>query len=224
MKISVIIPTLNEAKNVSKTLETVISQSEVEVIVVDGGSVDNTLEKVQQLGVKVLQSSQANKAIQMNLGASLSTGEILLFLHGDTQLPQNYARIIIEILVNPVYVAGAFRLKIDQASNGLKMIETLVNWRSQWLSLPYGDQGLFLKKSTFQQLGGFKPLPIMEDFDLVRRLNQRGKIAIAPQTVITSNRRWRKLGVIRTTLLNQLILLSYYAGISPHILAKWYGR
>jgi rSAM/selenodomain-associated transferase 2 len=160
----------------------------------------------------------------MNLGAAAAKGEILLFLHADTYLPANYLEIVQETLAKPKTVAGAFELAIAGQQELLRLIEAAVNWRSRFLSLPYGDQALFLKASIFRQLGGFANLPIMEDFELVRRLQQRGKIRIAPAKVITSNRRWQTRGILKTTAINQLIILGYYLGISPATLARWYGR
>ncbi len=222
MKISVIIPTLNEEKTLLNTLQTVLVESDIEVLVIDGGSQDNTLELAKKWGVKAFVSINSGKAIQMNYGASLATGDILLFLHGDTLLPRSYGNIIREKMQNQSVIAGAFQLSINSQSQTLRLIEKIVNWRSHWLSLPYGDQGLFIKASTFRKIGGFKPIPIMEDFELIQRLKKLGKIAIASQSVVTSDRRWRKLGIVKTTLINQLIVLGYYSGISPQILAQWY--
>lgn len=222
MKISVIIPTFNEGENLENTLKSVLTESNLEVWVIDGGSQDKTIEIAQKCGVNAVLSPNKGKSQQMNYGVTLTTGEILLFLHGDTLLPVNYGQIIRDILKNDDFIAGAFELTIKDAKNALKLIEKMVNWRSHFFSLPYGDQGLFIKRETFKTVGGFKNITIMEDFELIQRLKKRGKIAIATSSVITSDRRWRKLGVFKTTLINQIIVLGYYSGISPQILAKWY--
>jgi rSAM/selenodomain-associated transferase 2 len=222
--ISIIIPVFNESIIVQKFISKLLDNSNIEIIVVDGGSQDKTVELVKELGVKIILSSQAGRAIQMNLGAASATGEILLFLHADTQLPTVYQETIIEILSRPQTIAGAFELAIAGQEKSLRFIEKMVNWRSRFLSLPYGDQALFLKASVFQEMGGFSNLPIMEDFELVRRLRKKGKIAIATTKVITSSRRWQKLGVWKTTLINQLIIVGYYLGIAPKKLAYLYGR
>jgi hypothetical protein len=127
-------------------------------------------------------------------------------------------------LSQPLTVAGAFKFQIEGQGYCLRILEKLVNWRSHFLHLPYGDQGLFLKASLFWEMGGFSSIPIMEDFEFIQRLKKRGKIKIAPATVITSGRRWQNLGVFKTTLINQLIILGYYLKIKPHQLARWYGR
>lgn len=223
-KISIIIPVFNEAKILPQTLLNFANYCEEEIIVVDGGSQDETIELCQTLGVKVICSPLAGRAYQMNVGAAEATGDILLFLHADTQLPQGYPEMLRETLAQPQTIAGAFELKIDSQQQGLRLVEKMVNWRSRFCSLPYGDQAFFLKASTFQEMNGFANLPIMEDFDLIQRLKKRGKIAIVPAAVLTSDRRWQKLGIGQTTLVNQLIILGYYLGVSPSKLARWYRR
>ena len=224
MKISIIIPVLNEEKIIKKSLSNILNDSHVEILVVDGGSEDKTPLIAQELGAKVIFSSLANRAYQMNYGASIATGDIFLFLHADTILPNNYQGIIKDILSNSSYLAGAFQLAIDGNQLSLRFVERLVNWRSRFCSLPYGDQGIFIKASVFQEMGGFANLPIMEDFEFIQRLKKRGKIAIASAKVITASRRWQKLGIWRTTWINQLVILGYYLGISPEKLAQFYRR
>ena len=223
-KISIIIPVLNEAAAIARTLATVQPASNVEIIVVDGGSQDDTVAIAQSLKVKVI-TSAPGRAQQMNAGAKAATGEVLLFLHGDTLLPPDFAIRIRQALNLPGVIAGAFALKIDSAGPGIRLIERLVNWRSRnWL--PYGDQAIFLRANTFQQIGGFRDLPIMEDFELMRQLKKKvkkkGAIAIIPEPVVTSGRRWQRLGVLRTTLINQLIILGYFLRVPCDRLARWY--
>lgn len=222
-KISVVIPVLNEAETIQRTIFAAQDASNIEIIVVDGGSVDETVEIARKLGLKVL-FSHAGRAKQMNSGAKVATGEILLFLHGDTRLPTNYDYFIREALAIPKIVAGAFELNIEGDLRGLRFVEKMVKARSRFFSLPYGDQAIFLQSSTFRDIGGFKDLPIMEDFELIQQLKKRGKITLIPLPVITSGRRWQKLGVFKTTLINQLIILGYSLGISPSQLARWYRR
>ena len=171
-----------------------------------------------------MKSPTPGRANQMNAGAAIATGDILLFLHADTKLPHDYAGLIINTLAQPKVIAGAFELNIDSQKQSLRFIEAMVKMRSHWFSLPYGDQALFIKRSTFEKIGGFPDLPIMEDFALVKQLKRQGKIAIAPAAVTTSSRRWEKLGVWQTTIINQLIILGYYLGISPDKLRKFYSN
>ena len=220
--ISIIIPVLNEAAIIQPTLLKLRDNPNVEVIVVDGGSRDNTIALAKQTGVKVISASGMGRASQMNAGAAIATGKILLFLHVDTQLPPNYGAIVQKTLKQQFVVAGAFELAIDGEEKSLRLVETLVKLRSRFLSLPYGDQAIFLSQKVFVDLGGFAELPIMEDFEFIQRLKHHGKIAIAPAAVLTSGRRWQKLGLFKTTAINQLIIIGYYLGISPLKLRNFY--
>jgi rSAM/selenodomain-associated transferase 2 len=223
--ISIIIPVLNEAAIIEEALLRLQNTSEdVEIIVVDGGSKDNTVELVKALGVKVISSPVPGRANQMNIGAAEATGDIYLFLHADTCLPIDYPNKIVKALSPSKIIAGAFELKIDGNERSLRLVEKMVNMRSRFFSMPYGDQAIFLKASIFKEVGGFSLLPIMEDFEFMLRLKRLGKIIIVPASVLTSGRRWKKLGVFKTTLINQLIIIGYFLGISPTTLARWYGR
>ena len=222
-KISIIIPVLNEANTINAVLARILGASNVEVIVVDGGSQDETVALAQSVGVKVI-AVTSGRASQMNAGAAVATGSILLFLHADTHLPPAFDTLVRQVLQNTGAIAGAFELRIDAELWGIRLIEKMVNLRSRFLSLPYGDQAIFLKASIFKEIGGFPNLPIMEDFELMRRLKRYGKIAIAPAPVVTSGRRWQKLGVVKTTLINQLIIIGYFLGVPPAKLARWYRQ
>ncbi len=222
-KISIIIPVLNEAATIQKTLSRFKDVSDVEVIVVDGGSEDDTVAMVQSSGFKVIFAA-GGRASQMNAGAAVATGNILLFLHADTGLPSEFGTLIPPVLEEPGTIAGAFELQIDARVRGIRLIEIMVNLRSRFLSMPYGDQAIFLKATVFHEIGGFPNLPIMEDFELMRRLKRRGRIAILPIAVLTSGRRWQKFGVVKTTLINQVIIVGYLLGVSPTRLARWYRQ
>lgn len=220
--ISIIMPTLNEAKNLPRTLNALQTIPSVDVIVVDGGSVDDTVTVAAAWGATVIISPLLERAYQMNLGAAAAEGDILLFLHADTCLPNGFDRWVRQTLTQPNVIAGAFELAIDGQTLGLRLVEWGVHLRSHGCQMPYGDQALFLTAETFRAIGGFPALPIMEDFEMMRRLKRRGRIAIAPAAVLTSGRRWQKLTVFRTTLINQGIILGYLLGISPVRLAHWY--
>lgn len=222
-RISVIIPALNEAAGIARSIASAAGEPEVEVIVVDGGSRDDTLQVARRLGATTLEVP-AGRGRQMNAGAGASSGEYLIFLHADTILPPNYASMVRRLLATPDVAAGAFRLGIEGRRRSLRWIERGANWRSQWLQLPYGDQALFVPSGLFFELGGYAELPIMEDCDLVRKLSRRGRVVLAPDAVVTSARRWERLGVVRTTLLNQVMLTAHILGMPPRKMAALYQR
>ncbi len=222
--ISIIIPTLNERENIGFTLAELGKVAGIEIIVVDGGSHDGTTQVAESLGARVI-SVPPGRAGQMNAGAAGAAGEILLFLHADTLPPAGFVRRVRQTLALPHVVAGAFNLSINGRGISLRLIEWLVRRRSELFQLPYGDQAIFLKTDRFRSMGGFQDMPIMEDFEFVRRLRRQGRIVVLPEAASTSARRWRKLGVMRTTLINQAVIIGYFCKVSPTRLAGWYrGR
>ncbi|MEH2180629.1 TIGR04283 family arsenosugar biosynthesis glycosyltransferase [Nostoc sp.] len=229
-KISIIIPVINEARNIKEAIATTQPNLNIEVIVVDGDSKDDTVEIAQSLGVKVI-SSSPGRAIQMNAGALAASSEILLFLHADTRLPTGFDEMIRTALKQPETVAGAFKLWIDASLLSLRWVEWGVNLQclrrampTHFYQIPYGDQAIFLTKAVFQQIGTFPELPIMEDFEFMRRLKAKGHIAIISTPVVTSARRWLQKGVFKTTLLNQIVIIAYLLGVSPERIRRWYRR
>jgi len=225
LPISIVIPALNEEKFLPATLgriqRLVDATDQLEIIVADGGSTDNTVALARSFGARVC-SSAPGRARQMNCGVKGARGEVLLFLHADTLLPPSFANQVITALRQPRIVAGAFSLAIDEQGLLLRLIERVANWRARFLQLPYGDQAIFLTKAFFNKLGGFPDLPIMEDVALVRQLRRRGKIAVLPAAVQTSGRRWRSRGTVATTFLNQLALASYLLGVAPERIQSWH--
>lgn len=222
-QLSIIIPTLNEAPQIGSLLTQLQQTPGLDIIVADGGSVDDTVEIAHAAGVKVI-VVQGGRSQQLNQGAAIAQGEIVLFLHADTQLPNGFSQWVRQTLSDPQVVIGAFELHIESCLPSVRWVERGVHWRSRWLKLPYGDQALFLWRSQFERLGGFRDMPIMEDFELVQRSRQLGTIRIVPAAVTTSGRRWEKLGVWQTTLMNQVMVLGYFLGISPQRLAQWYRK
>jgi rSAM/selenodomain-associated transferase 2/rSAM/selenodomain-associated transferase 1 len=219
--LSVVIPALDEAEQLGATLAVLAPNPEVEVLVIDGGSTDATADIARAAGVRTLMA-RPPRSIQMNAGAAAANADILMFLHADTRLPLDFPAQVRQTMADDRVAAGAFHLQIDAAGKGLRLIEQVANWRSSLLQMPYGDQALFLRRDLFWDLGAFLPIPIMEDFELVQRLKPRGRIVLAPGTAMTSARRWLKLGVWRTWLINQAVIGAYYAGVSPQRLAGWY--
>ena len=222
-RLSIIIPTLNEANIIEKTIRRLPKSDEVEILVVDGGSSDGTAEMAQEFGARVLRTAPS-KAEQMNAGAAGAKGEVLLFLHADTHLPAQFEKKVLTTIYRKGVSAGAFTLGIDSEDWGLRFIERVANWRARFFKLPYGDQALFVSRQLFLEIGGFADFPIMEDFELVRRLKKRGQITILPDSVKTSPRRWRNFGVFKTWFINQIIVGAYFIGIPPQRLAFWYHR
>ncbi len=221
--ISVIVPALNEESVLASTLESIRACHPLEVILVDGGSIDGTQKVASSYGAKILFSAPG-RAEQMNCGAAAASGSVLLFLHADTRLPPQFDHLVWEALARPGVVAGAFELRIDAPARSLRWIERLANWRSRRLHLPYGDQAIFVRAELFHSIGGFPELPIMEDFELMRRLRRSGRIEVVREPVRTSARRWVEAGILRTTLANQLAIVAYLMGTEPARIACWYHR
>jgi rSAM/selenodomain-associated transferase 2/rSAM/selenodomain-associated transferase 1 len=217
--ISVIIPTYNEALRLRSAVRRVQAEEDVQIIVVDGGSTDATVDTARFLGVDVIRSDKG-RSRQMNGGAEHALGEILLFLHADTLLPQRWNHSVRRMLSGPGTAAGAFQFKLDRVLPFSRVIEKLVNLRSRVLQMPYGDQAIFLKAALFREVGGFADLPVMEDYALMQRLRKQGRIRIVPSPATTSARRWRRLGVFRTTVINQIIILAYWFSASPGTLTR----
>jgi uncharacterized protein len=220
-RISVVVPALNEAGHIAGTLAAARQGSPHEILVVDGGSTDGTGELAVRSGATVL-ASPPGRSRQLNAGAAAATGNVLLFLHADTLLPSNWTQVVSDVLQRPQVAAGAFRFRIAEDFAGKWLVEATTQLRSRWFQEPYGDQGLFLRRSLFEELGGFADLPIMEDYEFVRRLRRRGRVLTADEPATTSGRRWQQLGIFRTTLTNRLVVSGYQLGVGPQRLAALY--
>lgn len=210
--VSVIIPTLNEAAVLGRALDRLQRADAIEVIVADGGSIDNTREIAAQAGVSVMEV-HGGRAAQQNAGAAAAKGQLLLFLHADTLPPDGYADMIRLAMDCSATVAGAFRFKTDDSRVAMRLIEWATNFRSAVFQRPYGDQGMFIEKRVFDEMGGFASLPIMEDFEFVRRLRRRGTVVTLSEAAITSARRWQRLGVVRTVMINKIMIAGFLVGI-----------
>jgi rSAM/selenodomain-associated transferase 2 len=221
LKVSIIIPTLNEESVLESTLAQIQHLSPHELIISDGGSTDDTCKIANSLGHRVI-TGATGRAQQMNAGASEATGDLLLFLHADNRLePESYHKML-ESMENPKWIGGAFSLCIESGKWSLKLITLLANIRSRYFGLAYGDQGFFVRKEIFQNMGGFSQLPICEDLDFYRRLKKMGCVILLKEKAHTSARRWIKEGIIFTTARNILIAFLFGLGFPPRILTKWY--
>lgn len=182
----------------------------------------NTINVIKDRHVKKVTSSKG-RAIQMNTGAKAASGNIFLFLHADTYLPENAHQLIIQALHDKNTAAGAFNLGIRSRKTVFRIIEQMVYFRTRLTGIPYGDQGIFIKREFFETLGGYGNIPIMEDVDLMRRIKTTGKkIATIDEKVFTSARRWEKEGIIYCTLRNWILILLYLFGVPPEKLTTFY--
>lgn len=220
-RISIIIPTFNEAAIIERTLTALPQREDAERIVADGGSSDGTVDIAKKHADRVL-ITQPGRARQMNAGAHAAGGDILLFLHADSLLTKDALHALSKAVEDPSVAGGAFRLAIDSPRRSLRMVAEAANWRTRLTGIPYGDQGIFVRRTVFERLGGYPELPIMEDLEFSRRLKTVGRIARLPQPILTSSRRWNREGIGYTTLRNQVFVLLYFIGVSPARLARWY--
>jgi rSAM/selenodomain-associated transferase 2 len=224
-KISIIIPVLNEAHVITQTLSALkpFRMKGHEVIVVDGGSEDTSVTRSRPLADHVVCSPQG-RSRQMNAGARIARGEILLFLHADTFLPEGADDFIISGMKEKGKVWGRFDVRLSGRHPMLRLIEYLMNRRSRLSGIATGDQGIFVKRETFKSISGFPEIALMEDIALSRILKRVGSPLCLRQKVVTSSRRWEKNGILRTVLLMWYLRLGYFLGTDPQDLARRYER
>ncbi len=221
-RISVIVPVINEQEQLAATLSHVHLAPGDELIVVDGGSTDQTLDIARQFTAEIL-TSPPGRARQMNLGAAHAAGEILLFLHADTILPPEGLGAVRHAMQPPQMAGGAFRLVITPGTLGLRLIAWGANLRSRLGQLPYGDQALFVRRSLFKTLGEYADEPFLEDVKLVLAMRRHGRLALVSNPVQTSGRRWLNEGVVYTSVRNNVIMALFFCGVAPATLKRWYS-
>ncbi|SDR98196.1 transferase 2, rSAM/selenodomain-associated [Halopseudomonas xinjiangensis] len=222
MKLSVIIPTLNEQATLERTLTALQRwRDELELIVVDGGSTDRTRDIAEPL-VDHVHRAPLGRARQMNLGAELASGDALLFLHADTFLPPGFLPLIRQALADETHLWGRFDLSFEPSNRRLGLVAWMVNRRSRLTHVCTGDQGIFVRTQVFRDFGGFRNIPLMEDIEFSRRLRYLTPPACLDAKVVTSSRRWMEEGVLRTIVLMWWLRLLYWLGVSPERLVRIY--
>ena len=240
IKLSIVVPLLNEADNLPKLMGHLahLNPAPYQVILVDGGSTDNSVAIAKELIESLIDSSPsvisgqvidwqiiesaAGRALQMNAGAELAMGDVLLCLHADTQLPNHAIADITSAVRQAAW--GRFDVRLDSSAWMLKVVSQMINWRSRLSGIATGDQAIFIKKPLFKQLGGYPQQPLMEDIELCKRLKAIGKPACLRSKVITSARRWQQYGTWRTIGLMWHLRFDYWRGVSADNIKQRYYK
>ena len=225
MTISAIIPVLNERECLPACIDSVrVSIPGADIIVVDGGSRDGSREWLaEQEDVRLLDSAPG-KGLQQNAGARVASGDVLLFLHADSELPPDAGGKLRAIMANPALSGGAFHVRFaERRPFSLLVLAWLMNVRLHLLRRCFGDQALFVRRSVFEQINGFPDWPLFEDYELVRRFKRIGRFGIIPSPVTISARRFLKNGVWRTAALVMVLQAGFYLGVSPERLKRWFA-
>jgi rSAM/selenodomain-associated transferase 2 len=223
-KLSIIMPVLDEGEGIAAALDALVDLRALgtEVIVVDGGSRDATVQRARMRADRVISASRG-RALQMNAGAEKSSGDVLLFLHADTRLPADAEHIVLNGLQRSGRTWGRFDVKIDGRNPLLAVIARLMNIRSRLTGIATGDQAIFVRREAFRAAGGFTAIPLMEDIALSKRLKRVSRPLCLRECVVTSGRRWENHGVLNTMLLMWRLRLAYFFGADPQALARRYG-
>jgi rSAM/selenodomain-associated transferase 2 len=223
-KLSIIMPVLNEGESIAAALDVLadLRARGTEVIVVDGGSCDATVQRARPRADRVVLASRG-RALQMNAGAEQASGDVLLFLHADTRVPADADHVMLKGLERSGRVWGRFDVKIDGRSPVLLVVAWFMNLRSRLTGIATGDQATFVRRSAFQAVGGFPAIALMEDIALCKQLKRVSRPLCLRERVITSGRRWEKKGVLSTIILMWHLRLAYFFGADPKELARQYG-
>lgn len=258
MKLSVVIPALDEAERIEAAIDSARSArpepslepnpepipappggsappdpvahsdsgpapTEIEVIVADGGSRDDTVDRAARAGARVVRAERG-RARQLREGILAASGDVVLMLHADTRLPARWSEAVRRALSEPGVVGGAFRLRFDERSPGLALVEWGAWLRAALWRLPYGDQAIFVRRDVLEAVGGIPQVPVMEDVDLVQALKRRGRLALLPEPALTSARRYRERGALRTWALHVVAIAGRALGVDRSRVASWVGR
>ncbi|MBE9581269.1 MAG: TIGR04283 family arsenosugar biosynthesis glycosyltransferase [Proteobacteria bacterium] len=225
IKFSIIVPVLHESDTINSLIEH-LDRLEYdaghEIIVADGSPDRDTIQAIGRKSVIKIVAPKG-RARQMNAGASMAKGEILIFLHADTKLPRDALTKIASAMAQNHYVGGAFELDIKSERFRFKLLSRWASIRCHLTRIPYGDQAIFIKRDYFNTIGGYRDIPLMEDVELMRRIKRRGdKICILRDRVMTSPRRWEQEGFVYVNLRNAALFIMYLLGVSPEKLASFY--
>jgi rSAM/selenodomain-associated transferase 2 len=220
--LSVIVPALNEETELPAALRSARAPAVCEIIVVDGGSSDATVD-IARRHADVVIGAPRGRARQLDEGARRSRGDVLLFLHADSVLPHGFDRAIVQALGDERVIGGRFDVRLEPGSFLLWLTGELLNLRSRLTRISTGDQAIFVRHGVYDAIGGFPQIPLMEDIAFSRALKRRGRIACLRERVVTSSRRWRRYGVIRTILLMWSLRFLYFCGVSPQRLRRVYA-
>lgn len=223
MKLSIIIPVLNESRHLLATLKslTQLTQHDHEIILVDGGSQDNTLAIARPYADRII-TSVKGRAQQMNHGARNARGEILWFLHADSLIPDHADQLIVNIMQQTHSAWGRFNIRLSGSKRVFRIIEQFINRRSRLTGIASGDQGIFVLRREFETIDGYADLPLMEDIELSKRLKKISRPACLTQSITTSSRRWESNGVIKTVILMWYLRFAYFIGTPADKLARLY--
>lgn len=223
-RLSVVIPALNEESRIASAVASARRAGAFEVIVADGSSTDDTAVRAQAAGAIVV-TSERGRARQMNSGAAPASGDVLLFLHADTTLPDDALAQATAVMGDPDVALGSFRYAAGEPDTGTDpLITNAGRLRHRVFGIPYGDQALFVRARDFADMGGFPDIPVMEDYELARRFSRLGWLGTASASAISSARAWRDHGLVRATWVNAMVITGYRAGVSPQRLARWRSR
>ena len=223
MRLAIVIPALDEAANLARLLPDLVRDCPgAEILVVDGGSHDETAAVVARARDPRLLTSARGRALQMNHGARATAGDALLFLHADTRLPAGAAGAIERALAEPGVVAGRFDVRFDNEGALFRVIAWFMNARSRASGICTGDQAIFVRRADFDAIGGYPEIPLMEDIELSRRLKRRGRVRALRLRVTTSARKWEREGPLRTIALMWALRFLHFCGVAPGRLHRWY--